>query len=56
MKENAFTDVSDPDALKQAAKEIDGNMIQQRIDFWMDQFFKFNKGKYSTRSKHLKHD
>jgi len=56
MKENAFTDVSDPDALNQAAKEIDGKMIQQRIDFWMNQFFKFDKGKYSTRSKHLKHD
>lgn len=56
MKENAFTDVSDPDVLNQATKEIDGQMIQQRIDFWMNKFFKFDKGKYSTRSKHLKHD
>jgi hypothetical protein len=56
MKENAFTDVSDPDALNQAAKEIDGKLIQQRIDYWMNLFFKFDKGKYATRSKHLKHD
>lgn len=56
MKENAITDAFDPDAVNQAATEIDGKMIQQRIDFWMNRFFKFDKGKYSTRSKHLKHD
>jgi len=56
MKENAFTDVSDAAALQQAAKEINGKLVQQRIDYWMNQFFKFDKGKYSTLSKHLKHD
>jgi len=56
MKDNAFTDVSDPDALNQAAKEIDGKLVQQRIDYWMNLFFKFDKGKYATRSKHLHHD
>jgi hypothetical protein len=28
MKDNAFIDVSDPDALNQAAREIDGKLIQ----------------------------
>ena len=56
MKGNAFTDISNSGALNQAAKKIDGNMVQQRINFWMNQFFKFDKGTYSTRSKHLKHD
>ena len=56
MKDNSFTDVSDPDALNQAAREIDGKLIQERIDYWMNLFFKFDKGKYATRSKHLHHD
>jgi hypothetical protein len=33
MKDNAFTAVSDSHALNQAAREIDGNLIQQRIAF-----------------------
>ena len=56
MKENAFTQISDPDALNQIAQEIDGKLVQERINFWMNQFFKFDKGTYSTRSKHLNHD
>ncbi|WP_246294233.1 hypothetical protein [Desulfobacter latus] len=56
MKDNSFTDVSDPQALQEAAQEIQGNIVQRRINYWMDRFFKFDKGKYSTRSKHLKHD
>ena len=56
MKENTITYVSDPAALQQAAREINGRLIQQRIDYWMNLFFKFDKDKYSTLSKHLKHD
>jgi len=48
MKENAFTQVSDPEALNKIAQEIDGKLVQQRINFWMNRFFKFDKGKYST--------
>jgi len=51
MKDNAFTAVSNPDALNQAAKEIDGTLVRQRIDYWMNLFFKFDKGTYATRSK-----
>ena len=41
MKENAFTQVSDPDSLNQIAQEIDGKLVQERINFWMNRFFKF---------------
>ena len=50
MKENSFTHVSDPDALNQAAKEIDGKLVQQRIDYWMNHFFKFDKGKFAPNT------
>ena len=55
MKENAFTHVSDPDVLNQIAQEIDEKMVHEKINSWMNRFFKFVKGTYSTRSKHLKH-
>ncbi len=51
MKDNAFTAVSNPDALNQTAKEIDGKLVQQRIDYWMNLFFKFDKGTYATRKE-----
>lgn len=56
MKDNAFTETDDPQALQEAAQQINGRLVQQRIDYWMNRFFKFDKGKYSTRSKYLKHE
>jgi hypothetical protein len=56
MKDNAFVDVADVDALDTAAKDIQGKVVQERITYWMDRFFRFDKGKYSTTSKHCKHD
>ena len=56
MKENAFVDVSEPEIIENIAKELDGRLINDRINYWMDRFFKFDKGKYSTRSKYLQHD
>jgi len=56
MKGNAFVDVSDSKILDNIAQEIDGSLIKNRINYWMDRFFKFDKGKYSTRSKYLQHD
>jgi hypothetical protein len=56
MKENSFIDVSDPDALQQAAQDLQGSLVQERINYWMDRFFKFDKGTYSTCSKYLKHE
>ncbi len=56
MKDNAFTWVENPERLQEIAKSITGRQIQERIDFWMNRFFRFNKGSYSTRSKYLQHD
>ncbi len=55
LKENAFVDVDDPDALQRAALSLDGRAVLNRINLWMDIFFKFDKGKYSTRSRFLVH-
>jgi len=49
-------ETDDPQALQEAAQQINGRLVQQRIDYWMNRFFKFDKGKYSTRSKYLKHE
>lgn len=56
LKENAFIDVEDPGALQKAALSLDGRTVLNRITHWMNLFFKFDKGKYSTKSKFLHHD
>ena len=48
--------VEEPEALQKIATSIDGYTVQHRIDYWMNRFFKFDKGTYSTRSKHLQHE
>lgn len=55
-KENSFTMMDNPELLQKIANSIDGYTVQHRIDYWMDRFFKFDKGTYSTRSKHLQHE
>ena len=55
LKDNAFVDVEDPEALQKAAECLDGRAVLNRINYWMDIFFKFDKGKYSTRSRFLEH-
>lgn len=55
LKENAFVDTDDPEALQKAAQSMDGRAVYNRINYWMDIFFRFDKGKYSTRSKFLVH-
>jgi len=56
MKDNAFTMVDNPKRLREIAESITGRQVQDRITFWMNRFFRFNKGTYSTRSKHLQHE
>jgi hypothetical protein len=48
--------VEEPETLQEIANSIDGYTVQNRINYWMNLFFKFNKGTYSTRSKHLQHE
>jgi len=55
MNDNCFTQVDDPQALQQIAQELDGRLVMERIEYWMNIFFRFNKGEQSRISKHLKH-
>jgi len=56
LKENAFVDVDAPEVLQKTAESLEGRALLNRINHWMNIFFKFDKGKYSTRSKFLQHD
>lgn len=56
MKENVFTFCQNPEVLPEIASSITGRQILERINYWMDRFFRFSKGKYSTRSKYMRHD
>ena len=53
MKDNAFIDVENPEIIEEINRSLDGKTVLQRIDYWMNRFFKFDKGKYSTGSKYL---
>ena len=37
------------------AWSLSGRQVQSRIDYWMNRFFRFNKGRYSTCPKDLRH-
>jgi len=50
---NAIVDIDDPEAIAEAVKSLTGRMVFDRITCWMNIFFKFNKGTYSTSSKFL---
>ena len=54
--ENAFVDVAEPEAIKKAAESLHGREVLNRVNYWMNLFFKFDKGKYSTCSKYLQHE
>jgi len=54
--DNAFVDVDDPEAIRKAVESLNGRAVLNRIAYWMNLFFKFDKGKYSTCSKYLHHE
>ncbi|MDO8723594.1 MAG: hypothetical protein Q7J31_15410, partial [Syntrophales bacterium] len=54
--DNAFVDVDDPEAIRNAVKSLSGRAVLNRVNHWMNLFFKFDKGKYSTCSKYLQHE
>lgn len=56
MSENSFTDVSDPLRLQKLSDTMNFSIINERIGYWWNIFFKFDKGTNSTRSKLLTHD
>jgi len=53
---NAFTDIAVTSELHKIIYSLEGKQVQQRINYWMNRFFKFDKGTYSTRPAALKHD
>jgi hypothetical protein len=55
-KENAFIDVDDPNQLQKIANNLSGKELVERLNYWKDLFFRFDKGKYSTQSKFLQHE
>ncbi len=54
--DNAFVDVDDPEAIRKAVESLNGRAVLNRVTYWMNIFFKFDKGKYSTCSKYLHHE
>lgn len=51
MKENSFTQVSDLNHLNRLVSEFKPSIALERINQWMDIFFRFDQVKKSTRSK-----
>lgn len=56
MKDNSFTWAEDLEAINKIAFSLSGRQISERISYWMDRLFKFDKGKYSTCPRLLHHD
>ena len=56
MKDNSFTKIEDMETLDNLVKEFQPSIALERIQHWMDIFFRFDQGKKSTRSKLLKHN
>ena len=55
MKDNAFTYLENEKIVNQIAWSLSGNIVQERINYWMGRFFRFDKGKYSTLPGCLRH-
>lgn len=56
MKDNSFVQVSDIALLENMVAKFQPSIALGRISYWMDKFFRFDKGDRSTRSKLLKHE
>ena len=56
IKDNPFVQVSDTALLKSLVEKLQPSIALDRINYWMDVFFRFDKGNRSTRSRLLKHE
>ena len=54
-KDNSFTYVQDLPILEDLVQDFKPSIALNRINHWMNIFFKFNKGTKSTRSKLMQH-
>ena len=55
MKDNSFVQVPDTALLKSLVEKFQPSIALDRISYWMNMFFRFDKGNRSTRSKLLTH-
>lgn len=55
MQDNSFIAVSDLALLQRLVEGFESSIALNRVDYWMDIFFCFDKGSKSTCSKLLKH-
>jgi hypothetical protein len=56
MKDNSFSKISDLEQLTNLVSKFKPSIALDRINHWMDIFFRFDQGKKSTRSKLLHHN
>lgn len=56
MHKNSFTQVDHPERLQKIADSLDGRTILDRVEFWRNELFKFNKGVYSKFNSTLNHE
>lgn len=56
MQDNSFTQVGNLTELNELVSKFKPSIALDRIDHWMDIFFKFDQGQKSTRSKLLHHN
>jgi len=55
MDGNCFTDVFNVSRLQELGKQITGDIVLERCQYWIEIFFKFNKGEYSKINHNLQH-
>ena len=55
MQDNAFLKIDDEAFVQKLVNEFKGSIIDARIKYWMDKWFRFDKGGRSTCSSLLKH-
>lgn len=55
MKDNSFVSVDNLTMLKELVENFQPSIALKRINYWMNIFFRFDKGSRSTRSKLLTH-
>ena len=55
MQDNAFLKIDDEAYVEKLIKDFKGSIIDKRISYWMDKWFRFDKGERSTCSSLLKH-
>jgi len=56
MQDNAFLKINNISYVESLIKDFKGSIINERIKYWMDKWFRFDKGERSTCSSLLEHN